>query len=74
MFKNIGLKTRDFLKGLIMAIGTPVLYMVQEMVPGWNIDPIYKAAISAAATYLLKNFLTDDVAAAKKVIREEAKK
>ena len=50
------LKWRDGLRGLILAIGTPVIYAVQELIPGWDIDPILKIAISAGLTYLLKNF------------------
>lgn len=54
--KQFTLNWRDLLKGLIMAIGTPVLYLIQEMIPGWNLDPIAQAALSALITYLLKNF------------------
>ena len=53
-----------------MAIGTPVLYLVQELIPGWNIDPIYKAGISAAIAYLIKNYFTDDNKTAVKIIDE----
>lgn len=52
------LNVYDFIKGLIMAVGTPVLYLVQELIPGWDISPIAKAAISAGITYLLKNLFT----------------
>lgn len=68
MFK---LKGRDFLKGLIMAVGTPVLYLLQELIPEWNIPPLAKAAISAAITYLIKNLFTDDVKVAEKVLKED---
>lgn len=71
MFK---LKLRDWLKGLIMAIGTPVLYLAQELIPSWNLPPLAKAAIAAAITYMLKNFFTDDVKVAEKVLNEDAKK
>lgn len=54
--KQFNLKARDFAKGFIMAVGTPTLYILQEMIPGWDIQPIYKAGISAGVTYLLKNF------------------
>jgi len=50
------LKWRDGLRGLILAVGTPVLYAVQELIPGWEIDPILKIAVSALVAYLLKNF------------------
>lgn len=51
------LKLRDFLIGLIMAVGTPLLYLAQELIPGWNADPFVKAGISAGITYLIKNFI-----------------
>ena len=41
-----------------MAIGTPALYLLQEMIPGFDIHSMYKIAISASVTYLLKNFFT----------------
>jgi hypothetical protein len=52
------LNWRDFLRGWIMAIGTPALYLLQEMIPGFDIHSMYKIAISASVTYLLKNFFT----------------
>lgn len=68
------LKLRDWLKGLVMAVGTPVLYLVQELIPNWPLTPIEKAALSATATYLIKNFFTDDLKVAEKVLDEaEAK-
>lgn len=68
------LKTRDFIKGLVIAVGTPVLYVVQEMIPGWPLTPIQKAALSATVTYLLKNFLTDDIKEAQKTIYDAKQK
>ena len=56
--KFLSLNWRDFLRGWIMAIGTPLLYFLQEMIPGFDIHPMYKIAISASVTYLLKNFFT----------------
>lgn len=56
--KIFSLNWQDFLKGLIIAIGTPVLYILQELIPDWNLSPIEKAALSAGVTYLLKNFFT----------------
>jgi phosphate/sulfate permease len=54
--KQFGLVGSDWLKGLIMAVGTPVLYLLQEMIPQWHISPLLQAAIAATVTYLLKNF------------------
>ena len=68
------LKVRDWLKGLIMAIGTPVAYIIQGMIPNWPLGSIEKAALSATVTYLIKNFFTDDKKLAIKIINEEIKK
>ncbi len=54
--KKFTLAIPDFLKGLVMFVGTPVLYLLQEMIPGWEANPVLKVAISATITYLLKNF------------------
>jgi len=58
------LSKSDWLKGLIMAVGTPVLMAIQELIPKWHFGPansttdiLIKAAISATVTYLLKNFV-----------------
>lgn len=51
------LKWRDALRGLILAVGTPVLYYLQELIPHYNLDPIVKIGISAGITYIIKNFL-----------------
>lgn len=68
------LKLRDALKGLIMAIGTPVLYFLQEYVPGLEtLPPVAKIAISATITYLLKNFFTATNVEAAKIVNEAAK-
>ena len=64
------LKLRDWAKGLVMAIGTPVLYLLQEMIPNWPLGPLEKAALSATATYLLKNFFTDEVKVAKDILQK----
>lgn len=55
--KQFSLKLRDFLKSFFMAVGTPVLYFLQEAIPGYNLDPLAKIAISAAVSYLIKNFI-----------------
>ena len=56
--KFLNLNWQDFFKGFIMAVGTPVLYIVQELIPNWPLTAIEKAALSAAVTYLLKNLFT----------------
>lgn len=51
------LKAVDFFKGLIMAVGTPTLYFLQELIPGWDVQPIVKIALSAGVTYIIKNYV-----------------
>ncbi len=64
----------DWIKGFILGVGTPVLYLLQGLIPGWNIDPILKVALSATATYLIKNYFTDDVKVAQRVIADAQKR
>ncbi len=54
--KQFGLAASDWLKGLIMGVGAPLLYFLQELIPSWNVSPTLKVAIAAVITYLLKNF------------------
>lgn len=51
------LQATDFIKGLILAVGTPLLYLLQEVIPGWDIDPFVQAGLSAGVTYLIKNLI-----------------
>jgi hypothetical protein len=51
---------RDFLRGLIMAVGTPVLYLLQEMIPSYPLSPLEKTGMSAFVAYLIKNFFTPE--------------
>ncbi len=62
------LKTKDFLKGLVMFVGTPVLYLLQDLIPRYGLHPLLQAAIAATITYLLKNLFTDSVKEAQKTI------
>jgi len=55
--KQGSLNWRDMFKGAIMAVGVPVLTVLQELIPGYDIPVIYKAGLSALITYLLKNVL-----------------
>jgi hypothetical protein len=52
------LNLSDLGKGAILAVGAPVLYLLQELIPGWNVDPIVKVALSALITYLIKNYFS----------------
>lgn len=59
------LNARDFIKGLLIAGGVPALLIVQqsiaagEMVFNWR--TIWMAAVGGFVTYILKNYLTNDV-------------
>lgn len=55
--KQFALNAIDWLKGAILAVGTPVVYLLQELIPGWDINPIVKAAIAAFLTYLIQTFV-----------------
>lgn len=50
------LKAMDFINGLIPAVIVPILYGVQELIPGWDIPPVAKISISAFIGYLVKQF------------------
>jgi hypothetical protein len=52
------LNWRDFLRGLIMGVGTPLLYVIQELIPSWPLTVTQKIALSAFVGYLLKNLVT----------------
>lgn len=52
------LKTRDFWNGLILAVGAPLLYFVQEWIPQLTIHPLLKIAIGTFVAYLIKNVFT----------------
>lgn len=76
------LKARDFLKGLILAVGTPVLILLQQLIPSWTPwlaehfgsssgAVIAQAALSAFVAYLLKNLATDDTKVAVKTLSKQ---
>ena len=66
----------DLLRGLVVAVGTAVLMLLQQMLlsdpPVVHWGQLGLAAASAAIAYLLKNFLTDDVAKAKNTLKSVA--
>ena len=78
MKQGWGLKTKDFIKGLFVSVGTSVLVIVQATVSTgeltFNWKQIGMAAVGAAIAYLLKNFFTDDVKVAKETLTKEADK
>ena len=72
------LKLRDWLKGLLMAIGAPVItFIIDSLNEGeltLNWTKLAVVALSAGLMYVLKNFFTDDVKTAVKVLDEAEKK
>ena len=60
--KQFSLNLPDWMKGLLMAIGTPVLAVIIDSTSKGSLNFDWKligtTAISAAAVYLMKNYLT----------------
>jgi len=60
--KFLSLNWGDVLKGLIMAVGTPALLIIQQAIANgqfvFNWRQIGMAAIAGGVAYLLKNFFT----------------
>lgn len=55
------LNWKDTLKGMIIAVGTPLLYYAQEAIPALtDFSAVAKIALSAFVAYLIKNFLSDE--------------
>lgn len=76
------LSKRDFWRGLVMAVLTPVLTILQQIIPSWtdslssflgsmSAAIIAQAAMAAFVSYLAKNFKTDDTASAIKLIEKQ---
>lgn len=57
--KLFGLNILDFIKGLIMSVGTPLLYFLQEALPSMGLQEGHKIALSALIAYLIKQFFTN---------------
>jgi len=59
---QFALQARDFLKGLIVAVGTSVLVVVQEVLQSGELvfdwKQIGTIALGSAVAYLAKNFFT----------------
>lgn len=72
------LKIRDFLKAALIAIITPVLYVIQDSMSKGELTLHWKeilvAAISGFVAYLIKNFFTDDIKTARKIIEKHEQK
>jgi hypothetical protein len=72
------LKVKDFLKGLLMAVGTPVLLIIQQSIAAgsltFNWQQIGMVAAAAGLLYLTKNYFTDDVKQAVDTLETAKKK
>lgn len=69
------LKLRDFLKGALMAILVPVMYVIQSSLDAGELTFKWKqiliAALSGFLAYILKNFFTDEVKSAKNIVAKD---
>lgn len=69
--KQYSLKLNDFLKGLLMAVGTPVIAVLISSLNSGSLKFDWKAigivALSAALMYLSKNFFTPSAVVVKDV-------
>jgi hypothetical protein len=57
--KLFNLNIKDFLKGLVLAVGTPLIYLLQELLPTFGLTQWQQVALSAFIAYILKNYLTN---------------
>lgn len=68
------LNRRDWLKGLLMATIVPALYIIQSSVSEgsmvFNWKQIAMASVGGFVGYLIKNYFTDDVKAAEKILAD----
>ena len=70
----LSLKTRDFLKGLVMAVGTAVATVIYQSIEAGSLKFDWKVigltAAGSALVYLMKNFLTDGKKEAVKTLKD----
>lgn len=50
----------EWFKGLFMAVGTPIIYLLQELIPTLDLNQIVQVAISALIAYIIKTVITDE--------------
>lgn len=69
------LNTRDFVKGLVMAVLVPVFVIIQQSLSAgdlvFNWKAIGIAALSAFIAYIIKNLFTDDTKEAVKTLEKQ---
>lgn len=71
------LNTRDFIKGLVLAVLVPALLAIQQALSTsgeLNWKTLGATSLAAFIGYLIKNFLSNDVPAAKATIAEAERK
>ncbi len=75
--KQYSLKLNDFLKGLLMAVGTPVIAVLISSLNSGSLKFDWKAigivALSSALMYLSKNFFTPSAIVIKNAAPEQVK-
>lgn len=59
MSKLFKIDWKDFLKGLILGVGTPLIYLAQELLPTFGLNQWQQVALSAFIAYIIKNFISD---------------
>jgi hypothetical protein len=50
----------EWFKGLFMAIGTPLIYLLQDILPSLGLTQWQQVALSALIAYLLKTVITGE--------------
>lgn len=50
-------KLLDFFNGLIYGVGIPLIYYLQEYIPGWDVHPLLKVAAGSFITHIIKKYL-----------------
>jgi hypothetical protein len=72
------LNIRDFVKGFVLAVIVPALLAVQQSLASGELTIDWKAlgitSLASFIGYLLKNYFTNDVAAAVKIVEEAEQK
>ncbi len=73
---RFSLQTRDYLKGSVLAFGTAVITTLTQSLNSGAMPTVVQlkvagiAGLAALGAYFIKNFFTDDVKVAEKVIVE----
>ena len=74
---RFSLTSRDFVKGLIVAVILPVLTIIQQSISHGELTFDWKliglTAAGGLVAYLIKNFFTDSVAEARATLNEASK-